>query len=240
MKSTLNYIFTTSLTLLLSFNLLSQSYGIGAGINISQLNFNSADNVQFEDYRSLLGLNMGFYYAFKFSKNMGLRLGLAYSLKGFGYKSEYDSSLDLDNVSTSYVIESETRLSYIQLHPMFKYTLPLGEENTFYAMMGPYISVGITGALSERQNYSYIDYIDPMNNINIDNSNTEEVQFGQDGGGFDYVNYGFTPVIGLQLHSFFIEVSYDIGLNDIQTNNEDDFKAYDRTFSIKIGYLFGK
>ena len=68
----------------------------------------------------------------------------------------------------------------------------------------------------------------------------DEIQFGQEGSGFDYVNYGFTPVIGFQLNSFFIEAAYDIGLNDIQTNNEDDFKVYDRTFSIKLGYLFEK
>ena len=121
-----------------------------------------------------------------------------------------------------------------------RYTLPLGEKTAFYALVGPYLSIGLKGNLSERQTYSYTDNVNPENNINIDVSNDDEIQFGQDESGFDYVNYGFTPLIGFQLNSFFIEMSYDIGLNDIQTNNEDNFKVYDRTFSIKLGYLFEK
>lgn len=245
MKSTLNYIFTTSLTVLLSLNLYSQSLGLGAGLNISQLNFNSGDTTEFGDYKSVLGLNIGVHYDVKFSDRVGMRIGLAYSSKGVGYKSGYNSSGGLAPsgvvaYSSSSIVESETRLNYMQLNPMLKYTLPLGEKTAFYALLGPYLSIGLKGNLSERQTYSYTDNVNPENNINIDVSNDDEIQFGQDESGFDYVNYGFTPVIGFQLNSFFIEMSYDIGLNDIQTNNEDNFKVYDRTFSIKLGYLFEK
>lgn len=52
-------------------------------------------------------------------------------------------------------------------------------------------------------------------------------------------NCGFTPIIGFQLKSFFLEAAYDIGMNNIETNNEGEFKVYNRTFSLKIGYVFG-
>ena len=245
MKTTFNYILIAGFSLLLSLNLYSQSLGLGAGLNISQLNFNSGDTTEFGDYKSVLGLNIGVHYDVKFSDRVGMRIGLAYSSKGIGYKSGYIASGGLAPsgdvaYSSSFIVESETRLHYMQLNPMLKFTLPVGEKTTFYALLGPYLSIGLKGNLSERQTYAYTDNVNPINNLNIDVSNDDEIQFGQEGSGFDYVNYGFTPVIGFQLNSFFIEMSYDIGLNDIQTNNEDDFKAYDRTFSIKIGYLFEK
>ena len=245
MKPTFNYIIIAALSLLLSLNLHSQSLGLGAGLNISQLSFNSGDTTEFGDYKSVLGLNLGVHYDVKFSDRVGMRIGLAYSSKGVGYKSGYNASGGLTPsgdvaYSSSSIVESETRLNYIQLNPMLKYTLPTGEKTAFYALLGPYLSIGLKGNLSERQTYAYTDNVNPLNNINIDISNDDEIQFGQDESGFDFFNYGFTPVIGFQLNSFFIEMSYDIGLNDIQTNNEDDFKAYDRTFSFKLGYLFEK
>ena len=245
MKPTFNYILTATLSLLLSLNHYSQSLGLGAGINISQLSFNSGDTSEFGDYKSVLGLNIGVHYDVKFSDRVGMRIGLAYSSKGFGYKSGYNASGGLAPsgdvaYSSSSMVESETRLNYMQLNPMLKYTLPLGGKTALYALLGPYISIGLQGDISERQTYAYTDNINSVNNVNIDVSNEDEIQFGRDESGFDFFNYGCTPVIGFLFDRFFIEAAYDIGLNDIQTNTEDDFKAYDRTFSIKLGYLFEK
>ena len=245
MKPMFNYILTAALSLLLSLNHYSQSLGLGAGLNISQLNFNSGDTTEFGDYKSVLGLNIGVHYDVKFSDRVGMRIGLSYSSKGFGYKSGYNASGGLAPsgdvaYSSSSMVESETRLNYMQLNPMLKYTLPLGGKTAFYALLGPYLSIGLQGDVSERQTYAYTDNINPVNNVNIDVSNEDEIQFGHDESGFDFFNYGITPVIGFQFDRFFLEAAYDIGLNDIQTNTEDDFKAYDRTFSIKLGYLFEK
>ena len=84
MKPAFNYILTAALSLLLSLNHYSQSLGLGAGLNISQLNFNSGDTTEFGDYKSVLGLNVGLHYDVKFSDRLGMRIGFAYSSKGFG------------------------------------------------------------------------------------------------------------------------------------------------------------
>lgn len=245
MKPMFNYILIAALSLLLSLNHYSQSLGLGAGLNISQLNFNSGDTTEFGDYKSVLGLNIGVHYDVKFSDRVGMRIGLSYSSKGFGYKSGYNASGGLAPsgdvaYSSLSMVESETRLNYMQLNPMLKYMLPVGGKTAFYALLGPYLSIGLQGDVSERQTYAYTDNINPVNNVNIDVSNEDEIQFGHDESGFDFFNYGITPVVGFQFDRFFLEAAYDIGLNDIQTNTEDDFKAYDRTFFIKLGYLFDK
>ena len=241
MKPIFNYILTASLSLLLSLNVYSQSFGISAGMNISELNFNDSDNSSsfYGDFKSILGVNAGFHYDFKFSERAGMRLGLAYSSKGFAYDSEisFTSTIGGDIFSEYSRLESNARLNYIQLNPMFKYTIPVGEKNAFYFLVGPYIGVGVFGKLDQSQTYSYTD---PTGTMNVNESNSEDIEFGQDGDGFDYLDFGVTPSIGFQLHSFFVEASYDIGINDIDTYNEDDFKAYNRTLSIKLGYLFEK
>ena len=159
-----------------------------------------------------------------------MRIGLVYSSKILVISLDTTLLVDLPFGDVAYInssiVESETRLNYMQLT-----MLSISEKTAFYALLGPYLSIGLKGNVSERQTYEYTDNVNPANNVNIDISNEDEIQFGQDESGFDYVNYGFTPVIGFRLNSFFIEMSYDIGLNDIQTNNEDDFKVYDRTFS---------
>tara|TARA_B100001287_G_scaffold161281_1_gene135585 strand:- start:277 stop:990 length:714 start_codon:yes stop_codon:yes gene_type:complete len=236
MAPTLNIILTGSLSLLLSMNIFSQSLGVGAGINISKLNFKSDESTEFGDYRSLIGLHVALHYDLKFTDRFGIRIGIAYSSKGFGYKSGYNYSSDVDSFSTC--SKSKTRLNYMQINPMLKYTLPVSERKTFYALIGPYLSMGLSGKQAEHQTYSYIDHFNPTNNINIDTSNDNEIHFGQDESGFDIINYGVTSIIGFQLNRFFVEAVYDIGINDIEINNEDEFEVRDRTFSIKFGYLF--
>ena len=125
MKPAFNYILSAALSLLLSLNLYSQGLGLGAGLNISQLIFNSGDTTEFTDYKSVLGLNVGLHYDVKFSDRLGMRIGLAYSSKGVGYKSGYNASGGLAPsgvvaYSSSSTVESEIRLNYMQLNPMFK------------------------------------------------------------------------------------------------------------------------
>ena len=114
MKPAFNYILIAAFSLLLSLKLYSQSLGLGAGLNISQLNFNSGDTTEFGDYKSVLGLNIGVHYDVKFSDRVGMRIGLAYSSKGVGYKSGYNASGGLAPsgdvaYSSSSTVESETR-----------------------------------------------------------------------------------------------------------------------------------
>lgn len=218
----------------------SQTFGLNTGMNISSLQFYNEDDsgTYLDDYNAIISLNAGAYYDFKFSERLGMRLGLGYSAKGYRYKSEISSGYTIDNNFYSQYsnIESKGRLDYLQFNPMFKYTLEIGGVNTFYAMVGPYISIGLSGRLTERQIYAYDS---PNNTTNIDESYTEIIEFGAHEGGFDYLDFGLTPSIGFQVSKFFLEVSYDLGINNIGTENYNDFKIYNRTIAIKSGYIFG-
>ena len=221
-------------------SVFSQTFGLNTGMNISSLQFYNEDDsgTYLDDYNAIISLNAGAYYDFKFSERLGMRLGLCYSAKGYRYKSEISSGYTIDNnfYSQYSKIESKGRLDYLQFNPMFKYTLEIGGVNTFYAMVGPYISIGLSGRLTERQIYAYDS---PNNTTNIDESYTEIIEFGAYGGGFDYLDFGLTPSIGFQVSKFFLEVSYDLGINNIGTENYNDFKIYNRTIAIKSGYIFG-
>lgn len=247
MKKKSNYIFAVFFFLFSSIQVSGQSLGFGAGMNISNQKRLSSDPIIqgiFDDegniYKHLLGFNAGAYYDFYFTNRLALRTSLAYSTKGYAYNSEYDFySMVGDEIVPNYMnIEERTRLDYVQLNPMFKYTFPIGEKNSIYALVGPYLSIGITGKSTTSIVASYTD--PSGTTMNINESNTDMIEFGEDGDGIEFIDFGFTPAIGFQFDKVFLEVSYNLGLNNTLTDDSYDLKIYNRTFSIALGYIFEK
>lgn len=219
----------------------SQTFGLGAGANFSNVAFSGADTDDdfFDGYKTLIGFNAGGFYDLNFSDNIGLRFGLKYSGKGYRYKDDFSESYSAGGVT--YTQESstdiKTTLNYLQINPMFKFQMEVGRDNAFYAMVGPYISVGLSGRQKGEQSYSYSDGTTSVSETETYN---EKIEFGEDGDGIDRLDFGFTPAIGFEVKNVFMEASYDFGLNNIDSYDDPDFKASNRNFSVTVGYVFGK
>ena len=242
MKLSGSHLFSISFTIISLLNscVFSQALGIGGGVNLSNLHFFDPDNNGYYDnYNSITSLHAGIYYNLDFNESMGLRLCVGYSAKGFEYKSEISNEYTIGNqvFSEFSKIQSKTRLDYIQFTPMFKYRLEIGELGAFYALIGPYVSVGVSGRSTEEQMYFYSN---PFTTIDLNDYNSEIIQFGRDGDGYNYLDFGFTPGIGFQWNKVFLEVVYDFGLNNIDAFNDEDYKIFNRTISIEMGVVFGK
>lgn len=230
-----------SVLTLLSSAAMSQTFGVGAGANYSTIHFsnNNGEDDLFDGYKNLLGLNVGGFYNLDFNDNMGLRFGLKYSTKGWKYESESTYTFNSGGVSYSQTSRqtSSARLNYIQINPMFKYKMEVGRDNAFYAMVGPYMSVGVTG----RQKGEWTStYTDGTGTYSEGDTYDEKIEFGEDGDGIDFIDFGLTPAVGFELGNIFMEASYDLGLNNIDTENDPDFKVQNRNFSLTVGYVFGK
>lgn len=230
-----------SLLVSVSAQSFAQTFGIAAGGNYSTINFSGADaDDDFLDgYRSILGFNVGGFYDLNFNDNMGMRFGLKYTGKGYGYKDDFSNSYTVGNVTytEAYSTEASARLNYIQVNPMFKYKMAFGSDNAFYAMVGPYISVGVSGRQQGESSYTYSD---GTTTIIDSDSFDEKIEFGDNGDGIDLLDFGFTPAVGVELNKIFLEASYDFGVNNIDTYNDPDFRVSNRNFSVTVGYLFGK
>ncbi|MEJ6791587.1 MAG: porin family protein [Lacinutrix sp.] len=110
-------------TLLLAFLLVSlfgfsqnALYGVRAGINISDLNFEEEDGLVMPDHSHRNGFAIGFFGDYKLSDNIGLLVELQFSAEGS--KEKYDQ---IDQES-GYSPES-LRLDFVQIPIMAKIKL---------------------------------------------------------------------------------------------------------------------
>lgn len=235
----------TLLSLLVSASSQSfgQTFGTAIGGNVSSIHFSGVltENSDFLDYyKSIFGFNAGGFYNLSFSDNMGMRFGLIYTGKGYRFEYQYSNTTvgGTDIYSESYSMTSAVRLNYVQINPMFRYQKPFKSNKSIYALVGPYVSIGIGGRQSGTSSFTY--YNGTTTITDDSNSYDEKIKFGANGDGIDVLDFGFTPAIGMTFNKLFLEITYDLGLNNIDTSDDPDFKMSNRNLSFCLGYLFGK
>ena len=213
--------------------LKSQSLGLGSGSSFSYLYMTSSS----KGYKSIFGISAHSFYNLDLTKSSGIRFELGYSPKGNQYMSESTQEYQMDGsiVSLSSIISVRTRLNYLSFRPLFMHRIELNEKSSFYACVGPFLSIGVNGQRKTNQRY----YSSPQGSIpDVDLSNTEEIIFGSGGSGFDFIDFGISSVIGYTYSLFYTELSYDFGLNNIDSYDNAHYRLMNRSFSVKIGCLF--
>lgn len=217
---------------------VAQKIGISAGLNISSVYIQQSEtpNTFYEGYHSIVNPNLSANYEFPLMQNLGLRLDFGYTGKGFGYKNENSNiyTVGADEFTEYSKIESMVRLSYLEFIPTLKYNINIGSKTNLYAMLGPYCSFAIYGNSKTSQLYFYND---PFSSNDLSQTNNETIEFGPNGDGISYFDFGISPGIGFTFNHFFMEASFDLGLNNIDTFNDDNFRVSNRTLSIRLGYL---
>jgi hypothetical protein len=101
-------------------------------------------------------------------------------------------------------------------------------------MFGPHFSFAFYGTSKTSQSYVYSD---PFSSNGLHQVNNETIEFGPKGDGLDYLDFGISPGIGFTFNHFFMEASFDLGLNNIDTFNDNNFRVSNRTLSIRLGYI---
>ena len=217
---------------------LAQGIGISAGLNISSVYIQQSEtpNSFYEGYHSIVNPNLIANYEFPLMQNLGLRLDFGYTGKGFGYKNENSNiyTVGADEFTEYSKIESMVRLSYLQFTPTLNYNIGIGSKIKLYAMFGPHFSFAFYGTSKTSQSYVYSD---PFSSNGLHQVNNETIEFGPKGDGLDYLDFGISPGIGFTFNHFFMEASFDLGLNNIDTFNDDNFRVSNRTLSIRLGYI---
>ena len=231
----------TCLTLLFflgTWALAQQGFGISAGLNSSRIHIKQSEtpNTFYEGYHSIVNLNFSGQYEFQLYQNLDLRLRFGYSGKGYGYTSENSNvyMVGSDEFSEYSRIESKVRLSYLQFTPTLTYDISIGAKTNLYALFGPYCSFAFSGSSRSLQTYAYSN---PFSSSELTQLNHETIDFGAEGDGIDVIDFGITSGIGISIRHFFMEVSYDFGLNNIDTFNAPDFRVANRILSIRLGYI---
>ena len=184
-------------------------FGVRAGVSspISQITDRNEWAVT-SDWKGVFGLEIGpvLYYSLK--HNFYLNSGLMYSMKTFKYTAVFEFSGVLDEQ------QSNTNMSYLEIPLYIGYRIPVGKLNT-YIQAGPYVGYNLYAKVTWTSDYDsgtddFKDRLKPF-------------------------NAGLGIMYGLDLQRFKIEMGYQYGLTD---NNTESDTFYDVRITSKFSSLF--
>ena len=200
-------------TLILSYTSFSFSQDIGFhfGGNLSnQLNKNRIQNTSEElDYKNVFGINIGFDYKKQLSNNMYLLTGLSFVQKGF----ENDRK-NFNGGSTT--LAKSAKLNYISIPLVLLF-------DSHKTKIGPNLKLGGYISYLAGGNYNVLNYP-------FDTPLSEE---------FQKFDYGLTAGIGIKYNRFTLDFIYNLGLNNIAEDGDNDFiqtNIKNRSFNINLIY----
>ncbi|PSL49184.1 outer membrane protein with beta-barrel domain [Chitinophaga niastensis] len=226
----------TFAALSISFAAMSQArVGIKGGWNLSNITIDNAGNTK--DSRSLSGFNVGAIVDVPLvPKLLSFQPGVFYTTKGSKIEAGNKSS-SITNPYTKYTVNP----SYIEVPLNFIAKLPIGNNASLFAGIGPYFAFGVAG----QQKYdAIIGGISASSATDIKWDNDTPLNGGDPNTAYDKFkrfDWGGNVQIGAELSNFLVAVQYGIGFAKIRSgqDNSADEKNKNRVFSVSIGYLFG-
>lgn len=219
-----NIIKISCILLLISFGTHSfaQTFGINAGLNLSNLLAKDNDENYSNDFKMNPGFHVGATVNFSISKLFSLESGLSFTTKGSRMSEKYS------DIYTTYEYKEKLNLYYLDIPIVAKATFNLKKIN-IYATFGPYIGLGLWGNMK-------IKYT--MNGET--NTNKETLHFGSGDDEVKRFDYGLIGGAGIGYKAFQFGITYSLGLANMSNYTDDGSVVKNRVLGISAGYMFGK
>lgn len=137
MKKIKNLLFIFLLITLASSS-FAQSFGIKAGLNLSNMVMKDDDDTYSDDYKILPGFHAGVVAEIPFSDMFSFEPGLILSTKGFKYEESEEYMGE--------TIEAKMKTSLFYLDIPLNLKVNFGTDNMkIYGTFGPYLGMGLSG-----------------------------------------------------------------------------------------------
>lgn len=184
------------------------SFGLRTAVNF-------AKEVRYSTYGSsaypaITRLHVEAYVAFPVSNNFSLQPGLAFQQTG--------TKMSTGSQNNEILMDGWRKVQYLEVPLNLMYYFPQNNFGQFFLAGGPYTSIAISG----KEKFT---------------KTVDEIQFGTKENSNEMKRYdvGVNFLAGFKLASgFSVHGGYGLGLLDIRT--DDGSSAYNRVFSIGLGY----
>ena len=197
----------------------SQTFGVKAGLNLSNMLIKDDDDTYSDDFKMNPGFHIGPTVEFPINEIFSFESGLLLSTKGFklSEKETYGGE--------TYEYKQKVNLFYLDIPLTAKATYDIGGVK-IYGTFGPYIGLGLSGKSKYEED---------------GDTNEEDINFGSDEDEDDLkrLDYGLTAGAGIELNYIQIGINYGLGLANISIYNDDGSKFNNRVLGISVGYKFG-
>ena len=216
MKNFTRILFSLALVMI-ALHGYSQSIGIKGGVNLGKILQEDADDLYSDDYSLHPGFHVGVVAEFTFTDMFALETGILLDTKGVDYEQE-DPEVDA-------TFDTSFNLYYITLPLYFKAEGDVNDNVSLYGKVGPYVSYGFSGEIESEFESG---------------TETEDVTWGDDPAedNLKPLDYGVSVGAGVEISSFLVELSYDVGWANISPNTDNDALLRTRVFRASVGYFF--
>ncbi len=213
-----------ALLLVLGTTSFAQTFGVKAGMNLSDMLIKDDYGTYSDDSEMNPGFHFGPTVEFPINETFAFESGLLLSTKGLKM-SEKETYM-----GDTYEYSTKTNLLYLDIPLTAKATIDLGGSK-IYGTLGPYIGIGLSG----KTKYEYTENGETE-------TNEEDINFGSDEVEDDLkrFEYGLSAGAGIEFNSIQVGITYGLGLANISSYTDDGDKVKNRVLGISLGYRFGK
>ena len=200
------------------------SFGVKAGISLSTTNE--------DDYEMKPGFVGGIVVDYELSRNLFLRSGIDFVMKGAKLDKERVSNTNsVIGVSPRYQFEDRVRLNYLQMPVTFGYKYQVGNGFTAYLNAGPYVGFGVYGR--GRSSVRLVSGDRPAGGLVdgcIESDSFDDLALKK----FDF---GITGSIGAEYKQYFVNVGYEYGLTNLAKDDRNT-SWHNMIATCALGYKF--
>ena len=193
----------------------AQTFGLKAGLNLSNMIFKDDDVNYSNDLNNIPGFHIGAIVDMPFNDFLSFESGLLFTTKGYKYYEE----------SEGYNYNVKVKLYYPDIPLTIKASHDLWKGLKMFGTAGPYVGVGLSGNVKG----------------NVEgNNNKENINWGSsDKDTFKRLEWGLTFGGGVEINSIIIGISYDLGLSNISSYQDNGVTAKNKVLKFSVGYMFG-
>ncbi len=220
----------------------AQSFSVKAGGSLNQITDIVESSTQQEPgYKSESknGYSPGFTisgaYEYAFTDNFSLATGLTFRQAGgrFSMEESYTSPFE------SYDLKYDAKITTYHLEiPLFLKAGFMAGNAKIYGLFGGFGNYSLSGKYRTETEYNMSDSFGNTYSGNESDSDRFDIGSNEDKDDMVAFNYGIIPGIGVQYKNIQIEATYNIGLNPVFHQSDEDNKM--RSINLTIGYVFGK
>lgn len=216
-------LFLVLVILSLGFSAAAQTFGVRAGLNLSNAVVKDDVDTYSDDYMYLPGFHAGVLAEFPVAGIISVEGGAFFSTRG--YKVEDEMVLFDEKFEFKY----KTTLYYLVIPVTAKATIDVGPLSVF-GQLGAYAGSGLSGKFHSETTVA-------------GDTETEEadVEWGNDEmeDHFKRLDFGLTAGAGVQIKNIRAGVAYDHGLANICTYTQDGYSCVNRVISIYVALVIG-
>ncbi len=215
------------------------SYGVKAGVNLSQLSGTHEAYVEGGESVELdRKFNPSFYVTgfadVPVAPNFSIQPGI--SLQAKGTKGSYNESFSEGGETANVSLDAFINTMSIEIPVNAVYYIPTGASGSVFVGAGPYIGYNISGKGKLKGSVSYSG---EGTDFSEDFNESEKLKFSGDDKDMNAFDAGVNFLGGYKLsNGLIINAGYGLGLSNLIPNAQGDEKSSNRVLSFGVGFQF--